>query len=365
MPFYMQSSIKVGPYRFEASQPGAELSAISRGGSRPDAHFIKGSQYGFRYQSYVQPAAGQREVTALDLIPSRITEWFDTEMIEVASGDVVHMRNEQFATILDEINAKVQSSRLAVILPAAIIVTAAVAGFAGQLDYILLAVLVLPLWLVGRRLDSCRRVTVLLYELNEEVEVAFAGLTDAFDLMMGCSGQWRIEAGTVVRDLAAWKRNAGASHLVQKSPTNLGYSLPELIASNITPPALQVGQKMIYFFPDVALIQDGETFGAVGYRDLSVTWQTSNMTEPGEVPDDAVVVGWTWEHPNKDGGPDRRFKDNRQIPICCYEAMHIGSASGVNELVEFSRLGVARAFADAISFLPRQSVEALMLAPPL
>ena len=119
---------------------------------------------------------------------------------------------------------------------------------------------------------------------------------------------------------------------------------------------------MIYFFPDVVLVQDGEIFGAVGYADLSVSWQVSNSTEAGEVPDDALVVGWTWEHPNKDRGPDRRFKDNRQIPICSYEAMHISSASGVNELVEFSQLGVAQAFADAVRFLPRQSIDLSMRA---
>ena len=121
---------------------------------------------------------------------------------------------------------------------------------------------------------------------------------------------------------------------------------------------------MIYFFPDVALVQDGQTFGAVGYADLSVSWQVSNSTELGEVPDDAHIVGWTWEHPNMDGGPDRRFGDNRQIPICCYEALHLGSASGVNELVEFSRVGAPQAFADAIRFLPYQSLDALTLISP-
>ena len=219
MPFYMQSSIKVGPYRFEASQPGAELSAASRGGSRPDAHFIKAGPYGFSYQGYVKDSK-RSEARAVDVpAQSRITQWFDVEMIEVASGDVLQMRNEQFGTILDEINAKVHSSRLATILPAAVTVTAVIAAFAGQLGFLWLAVLALPLWILGKRLDSYRRVTVLLYELSEGVEDAFARVTEAFDLMMSCSGQWQIEAGTVVKDLATWKRNAGASHLVQKSPT--------------------------------------------------------------------------------------------------------------------------------------------------
>ena len=359
------STTSDGATDFSASCGIRRPDAASRGGS--DRARVSpcptGGPSGFRYQGYVKES-GRSDARAIDLpAQSRITQWFDVEMIEVASGDVLQMRNEQFGSILDEINAKVQSSRLTIILPAAMTAIAVVASFAGQLGFFLLAVLALPLWIIGRRLDSHRRVTVLLYELSEDVEAAFARVTEAFDLMMNCSGkQWRIEAGTVVSDLATWKRNARASHLVQRSPTTLGYSLPAVIASNITPPALQAGQKMIYFFPDVALIQDGETFGAVGYADLSVTWQASNMSEPGDVPDDAMVAGWTWEHPNKAGGPDRRFRNNRQIPICCYEAMHIGSASGVNELVEFSRVGVAQAFADAVGFLPRQSFDLSTLA---
>lgn len=361
MPFYMKSSIKVGPYRFEASQPGAELSA-AKGGSRPDAHFIRGDTHGFRYKGYVKKTR-QPEAMGIDLpAPSRIAQWYETEMIEVASGDVLQMRNEHFASILNVINAKVQSSRLSIILPSAVTVLAVIAGLVGQLVFASLAVLALPLWFVGRRLDGYRRVTVLLYELSEEVGAAYAGVTEAFDLMANCAGQWRIEAGTAVTDLATWKRHAGASHLVQKSPTSLNYGLPDLIASNITPPVLLAGGKAIYFLPDVALIQDGETYGAVGYADLSITWQSSNMTELGDIPEDAAVVGWAWEHPNKDGGPDRRYRENRRVPICRYEAMHIGSASGVNELFEFSCQGVGEAFALSVRCLPHQSVGSSLLA---
>jgi hypothetical protein len=50
------------------------------------------------------------------------------------------------------------------------------------------------------------------------------------------------------------------------------------------------------------------------------------------------------KYPSKSGGPDRRFKDNCQIPICRYEVVHFKSRSGVNELVEFSKIGVAQPF---------------------
>ncbi|HUA82098.1 MAG TPA: hypothetical protein VL997_17095, partial [Dyella sp.] len=67
----------------------------------------------------------------------------------------------------------------------------------------------------------------------------------------------------------------------------------------------------------------------------------------------AQIISHTWKHPNKDGGPDRRFNNNYQIPVCRYEALHLSSASGLNELVEFSHSGVATTFASVIRDLPQ------------
>src|SRR5690606_31340873 len=147
-------------------------------------------------------------------------------------------------------------------------------------------------------------------------------------------------SGGAVQSITAWKRNAGASHLVNRKVTTLAYNLPAVIKSNVTPPALYVGKQVMFFMPDIVLVQDGSRIGAVHYADLNVRWQDSRFIETERVPSDAKIVGHTWKHPNKSGGPDRRFKDNRQIPICLYETMHLTSSSGVNELVEFSKTGV-------------------------
>ena len=178
----------------------------------------------------------------------QITQVPNVDMVEVESGDVLQMREEKFAAILDDINAKMHAVRLATILPTTLSIVALVAGLVVSVACVWLLVITLPLWLVGKWIDAGRRVTVLLYELDERSEKAFARLTEAFDLMMSCSSKWHIEAGGAVRDLTTWKQNAGASHLVQKSPTSLNYSLPSIIVSNVTPPALQVGRQ-IYLLP--------------------------------------------------------------------------------------------------------------------
>jgi len=121
----------------------------------------------------------------------------------------------------------------------------------------------------------------------------------------------------------------------------------------------------MFFMPDIVLVQDGSRVGAVNYSDLNVRWQDSRFIETERVPSDAKVVDHTWAHPNKSGGPDRRFKNNRQIPICLYEAMHFTSNNGVNELVEFSRTGVATAFVDGCRMLGALPRGRTTLALPL
>jgi hypothetical protein len=48
---------------------------------------------------------------------------------------------------------------------------------------------------------------------------------------------------------------------------------------------------------------------------MTIDVKAGQFVEAGQIPKDAVVVGQTWMHANKSGGPDQRFKDNRQVPI--------------------------------------------------
>lgn len=103
-------------------------------------------------------------------------------------------------------------------------------------------------------------------------------------------------------------------------------------------------------------MDDGRTVSAVAYSNLSIVRQDSNFIEEGQVPRDAQIIRHTWKHPIKNGGPDRRFRDNRQIPVCRYEVMHLRSSSGVNDLVEFSRVGAVQPFANALKAMPRNTI---------
>ncbi|ASS53263.1 DUF4236 domain-containing protein [Rhizobium leguminosarum bv. viciae] len=366
MPFYIRKSISAGPFRFNFSKGGVGVSVGVKGlriGTGPRGHYIHAGRGGLYYRASLGNA-GRREAPAAPARPSpRVTvENGDVTMIEVDSGDVMQMRDESFGELLDEINRKAGQLRMSAALFWTAIVIGAIVGFASGGPGLVLCLLALPAWGIGKWFDSYRRSAVLYYDLEGDAETAYNQLSEGFDGLAKCAGKWHIEAGGAIQNLTAWKRNAGASYLVNRKATTLAYNLPSVIKSNVTPPALSVGKQIMFFMPDVVFVQDAKRIGAVRYSDLRIRWQDSRFIETERIPSDAKVVDRTWKHPNKSGGPDRRFKDNRQIPICLYESVHFQSDSGVNELVEFSRTGVTAPFAEScrmLGTLPRERAVAL------
>lgn len=354
MPFYFRKSVSAGPFRFNFSKGGVGASVGLKGfriGTGPRGHYVHAGRGGLYYRATIGEKAAQGCASPA-VSPEHRTPVVqsdrDADMIRVSSSDVIVMRDERFADLLAELNRKQARLSMTWILGlgglALGALAASIAGAAG-LGVVGLA--------VGALADSVRRTAILFYELEDDAQQAYIELTEAFDAIVGCSAKWHVDAGGAVRDIHAWKRNAGATHILDKRLTLADYSLPRVIRSNISPPAIRAGKEMLYFFPDVLLVVHGNKIGAVAYDALSIQWQDSNFIEDGPVPRDATIIGQNWKHPNKSGGPDRRFANNYQIPICLYESVSITSANGLNELLQFSRTGLAAPLADAIAFLLR------------
>jgi hypothetical protein len=121
--------------------------------------------------------------------------------------------------------------------------------------------------------------------------------------------------------------------------------------TNIAIPALPVGRQTLYFLPDRVLVFEGGSAGAVGYEQLRLAVAATRFIEEEGVPADAEVAGSTWKYVNKSGGPDRRFKDNRQLPVLVYGELRFGSSTGLNEVVHVSNRKAAEHFASGLQVL--------------
>jgi hypothetical protein len=122
---------------------------------------------------------------------------------------------------------------------------------------------------------------------------------------------------------------------------------PARVRSNVAVPAIPVGRQTMFFFPDRILVFDRRRVGAVGYDALNTEVVQVRFIESEGVPPDGKVVDQTWRYMNKKDGPDRPFKDNRELPIALYEELQFTSASGLKEIIQVSQLGVAEKFKTA------------------
>jgi hypothetical protein len=115
--------------------------------------------------------------------------------------------------------------------------------------------------------------------------------------------------------------------------------------------SLGAGRQTLYFLPDRLLVYDSAGIGAISYRTLSLSATRQRFIEEDSVPSDATVVDRTWRYVNKSGGPDRRFAHNPELPICLYDELTFRTASGLNEVFQISRSGLAEGFIAAVRYL--------------
>lgn len=198
--------------------------------------------------------------------------------------------------------------------------------------------------------DVLRKTVVLMYELDPPQEAALEALHEAAQHLTSAAGVWHVSSHAAVRDR---KYHAGADSLVSRNATRFHRAAPPFVKTNIQTVAVAVGAQTLHFFPDRVLIYDAKGVGAVSFNELRANAGEAAFIESGAVPRDATVIGHTWRYVNKKGGPDKRFKDNRQLAICRYDELSFQSNTGLNELLQVSRSGSVPVFVDALTRLAR------------
>ena len=190
--------------------------------------------------------------------------------------------------------------------------------------------------------DKHKRTSELFYHLADSAARRFKALQTACQTLAKSHRVW-----LVGREQPTWdrKRNAGAWSLLSRSTVSVGLEEAPWISTNLRLWSIDLGTLKLYFFPDRILVWDSRKYGAVSYESLTVTFAPTRFIEREVVPGDAEVVDYTWQHLNKDGSPDRRFRSNKRLPIALYGSLAFTSQTGMNVLLHVSSRQMAAQFA--------------------
>jgi hypothetical protein len=354
MGFYLRKSIKVGPFRLNLSKSGIGISGGIPGfriGSGPRGNYVHMGRGGLYYRktlggngSSQRSGSGSSHGQAPALPPPPIAD-----LIEIDSADVSQMRPCSALDLLQEIEEKSRLHRLGPwVLAAGLALILWPISIGLPLPIPLgLSILVATTAFFAFQHDAVRKTVVLFYEFDAAAEQAYEALQAAAAGLTQCAGVWHLPSSGTIQEARYF---GGASAAVHMTPIQIQISPAPFLKSNISTVVIPVGRQILYFFPDRLLVRDGERLGAVDYSELSVQVSESRLMTDNVLPD-TQVVDHHWQFANKDGSPDRRFSNNRQIPICLHEQIHLKSASGLNEAIQVSRPGVGNAFQQAIAQL--------------
>lgn len=253
------------------------------------------------------------------------------------AASLVDQRSEQLLTAINDTISQPQVFK--VLLPIAIFTTLLTCVVAPWLPFATGLVWLFPLIYVAG-VDRKARTYSLLFELEPAAEVRWREMNAVLVRFASAQAVWRVAANASTTD---WKRNAGAQTLVDRRRVVVSRKGPPFVSTNVQPWCVDAGDQQLYFMPDRLLIYGQGRYGAVAYDSLDIGLSLDRFIESGPVPGDATVVGSTYLYVNKNGTPDRRFANNREIPVVQYAQTVLSSPTGLNIHLQVSSMLAAQA----------------------
>lgn len=175
-------------------------------------------------------------------------------------------------------------------------------------------VLFISMLVTGYVYKAKRTKVFVGYVLAPEAEAKLESIRRAFDALRQCGGIWAFQV-QANRDDKQWKYNAGSDFSVSKLPVAIfNRAIPNL-ETNIHVCGVAFNRLALYFLPEKLLVIDGQDVQYIPYNRLSFGQDSLEYVETsGQVFADSVVLSKHWLRINRDGGPDRRFKVNYEVP---------------------------------------------------
>jgi hypothetical protein len=281
---------------------------------------------------------------------------FQNDPYEIKTADVTRLVETSSNEVLSQINNRKNQTPIAPFVGICSgILAYSVLHFLG---IVIPAAVILVIGLVFTYLvhkgDKIKRTTPLFYELEEDAAGSFAVIQKACENLSCSQRIWRITSEQPNRD---WKRHGGAAHLDKRKVITAGRMSPPFIATNLNIWGIDFGDIKLFLFPDNIFVLQQGGYAAIPYESFNVAFAYQSFIEGEWLPGDAEVIDYTWRFVNKKGGPDRRFNNNRQIPVANYGFLGITSTNGLNIHVHVSNHSIAADFANHFNSTRQQSFD--------
>lgn len=303
--------------------PGFRVTKTARGTVRT-TYSIPGTGI-----SYVEES-GKRQ-SAPSSRPTVTPEYAGTE---IKSADIAEFKKAEIGDISSRIERSISLNKTSYIFLALSILV-----FAHPMFLFFPALFIaLQIWL------HSRGYVYLDYSMDTDSSIRYQNTILAWELLSKSQYVWQILTQQSHYDT---RRTAGAGKTVTRNSCRITHECPYYLRSNVEPVSVALKGEQLIVLPDKILLLRGGKVAAIDYNDVDISFSPLRFIEDGTVPSDSNVVGYTWRFVNNNGTPDRRFNNNRQLPVCIYGEVFIKSSSGLNIILHISNEQIAREFSDS------------------
>lgn len=183
--------------------------------------------------------------------------------------------------------------------------------------------------------------------MDVEVNDAYDALFKCFEKLMSSQYIWDI---TSASDVDKVKLRSVASSAISRTRTRFSFAHVQGIKSES--PAfhlMNANGADIYIYPGFFVMhQNPERLGIVELTNLFVSFERTGFVETDAIPRDSRQLSEVWERSNKDGSRDKRFADNRKLPVMEYGEITFSTSSGVYEKFMVSDCESAMTFVESL-----------------
>jgi hypothetical protein len=319
---YRISRTARGTTRRTYSIPGTGISYVDESGSRNRNRSQRRNQ-----NRISQPSQRQIPQQSYNQAPVRAIE----------SADISQFKEAEEGTISDALERTIRLNFIGTILLWGL--------FLIPVNPILCLIPIVGLILIIAA-HTAGRVT-LDYSFDPEKEDEHTRRIDAWQLLAEGNKEWQVLTEQYNNNQ---KVNAGAGRSLKRVVCKIEKGHPYYIKTNVNTIQIVLHNKeRLIILPDKVFFVRKRKVGMIDYNDFRISVSSVRFVERDPIPKDAQVVGQTWQYVNKNGTPDQRFKNNKQIPVCLYGQVFLRSPSGLNVELQISNVQNARDFAELIT----------------
>ena len=304
---------------------GYRITKKATGGTRHTAS-IPGTGISYTHETNVKSAKAKRSNSNLPSQPSAnnySNNYYDTK--ELNNGNINAVYSEGLEEMIVSANKSLKYNKYATIG----IIASLILGC--SYPFLFLVAIGFIAWKIYIKKNG---IIDLDYTIDEEQRALITERMLPLRKIAQSSKIWRITQTSSVIDT---RYTSGASSSIRRTACSTSTTLPFPFQSNEEAICFKSGRETFIFLPDKFFMIQKGVVGALNYSDLTSSVKGTRFVESEIVPADAKIIDRTWKYVNKNGSPDKRFSDNRELPVCLYGELILRSNTGaVNTVLMFS-----------------------------